>query len=158
MFHVDWVTSLSNYSLVISSAGEVAVANDDWENGPVPKGSTPVLSVPLSPLALLPKPPWSAQDSQQCSQQTHALLSLFFFPFWARLSADTADELFRAHQRPWGFVSPWDDNSFKSSEVINAKARESINFICFQQSRTKLKRGKKGGWKLYPKRFWNFYM
>lgn len=70
--------------------------------------------------------------------------SLFFFPFWDRLSADIADELFRAHQRPWGFIRLQEYSSFKSSEVINAKAREPINLIYYHQSRTtKKSKGKR---------------
>ena len=35
--------------------------------------------------------------------------------------------------------------AFKSPEVTNAKARESINLIRFHQSRIKRERGKEGG-------------
>lgn len=125
------------------------MANNHWESGPALRGSVPV---PPSRLALLPNTRWASQDSQQCSQQNHAWLSLFFFPFWATLSADTADELFRAHQRPWGSISLRDYTSFKSLEVINAKAKESINLICFHQSKTKRERR----WKFSHKRFETF--
>lgn len=100
------------------------------------------LSTPRYPIS------FASQDSQQCSQKSQAPLSLFFFPFWARLSADTADELFRAHQRPCAFLCCQDYSSFTSPEVTDAKARESINRICFHQSRIKRERGKEAGWKL----------
>ena len=46
--------------------------------------------------------------------------------------------------------------AFKSPEVINAKARESINLIRFHQSRIRRERGKEGGWKVYHRRVWTF--
>lgn len=105
------------------------------EDGPVPQGSAPVRPSSLS--ALPPSSPLASQRFLKCSQQAHTQLSLFFFPFWARLSASRADELFRAHQRPWGFMSLGEYSSFKSSEVINAKGKQANESDMFSSKQHK---------------------
>lgn len=135
--------------------GQVAVANNDreWPNAWRLSSHPPLAPISFASRSSLATPPPRTSSSVPSS----LTLGEVYFSFLSGLGClQTQLMSYLELTRDLGPFHVSKIRAFKSPEVINAKARESINLICFHQSRIKREREKEGGWKVYHRRVWTF--